>query len=156
MIDGCDGTGKSSVCEKLANELNCNIIRLTKNGPRAVESYKYLMNANNVVHDRSFISELIYSKYFEKDVELSSQEILTLWRIIRYLPINFFILTANNEEIYKRISLRGDEFIKDAEIFKKINDEYRTFAKCNEVTLIDTTNKSIDEVVKEIRSYIDE
>lgn len=140
----------------MANELNCNIIRLTKNGPRAVWSYRYLMFANDVIHDRSFLSELIYSKYFGKKVELSELEVKLLYNVIQGLNIKFFILTANIDEIYKRINSRGDEFIKDKKIFEKINNEYISIARHNNITLIDTTNKSIKDIIKEIRSYLNE
>ncbi len=153
-IDGCDGTGKSTVAEKLANKLKCNIVHLTHKGSRSVFSYQEFMRCNDVVHDRTFISEIIYPKYFNRKSELSEEDAEQLFYRMRFHRIKVFILTASIEAISERIDVRGDEFITDVDKFKKINDEYLKIANEHEFTIIDTTNKTIDEIVEEIGGYL--
>lgn len=150
IIDGCDGTGKTTVTEKLANELGCNIIRLTYNGDRSVMAYHQLMSINNVVHDRSFISEIIYPKYFRRSSRLESGCENYLQYFAEYIGIKSFILTASPETIQKRIKEREDDYIKDIALFESINQDYLNYAREHNIPVIDTTNKTIDEIVKEV------
>lgn len=149
-IDGCDGTGKTSVAEKLANKLGCNIIRLTYKGDRSVKAYYQMMSVDNVVHDRTFISEIIYPKYFGRMCRLEPDCEGYLHNLIANFSISPFILTASSETIQNRIRQRGDEYIKDIDKFAKINRDYLEYAREYDLNVIDTTNKTIDEVVEEI------
>lgn len=149
-LDGCDGVGKSTIAEKLANKFGCNITRLTNGGDRSLNAYIQFLNCENVVHDRTFMTEQIYPKYFNKDCSLSSQELIALYYFIGMMNIKVFILTASIETIQERVNSRGDEFIDDLTKLKNINDDYIAIAEKCGFTVIDTTNKSIDEIVEEI------
>lgn len=154
IIDGCDGTGKSSVCEKLSNKFGCNIIRLTYSGDRSVKAYYQMMSIDNIVHDRSFISEIIYPKYFRRKSRLEPRCEEYLLNLIKYFSIRPFILTASNETIHNRIIKRGDEYIKDIDKFIDINQDYLKYAREHNICVINTTDKTIDEVVEEIGGYL--
>ena len=154
IVEGVDGAGKTSVSELLANELKCNIVRLTKNGNRAISSYEYLMSAEDVVHDRSFMSELIYHKYFHTQSAVSDEGAAYLWNLIEKLDLRVFVLTADYDEICKRFSARGDEFISDSKILKEINNEYLNLANEKGYIVIDTTNKTLKQIVAEMRGYL--
>ena len=154
IIDGVDGVGKTSVCEKLANKLGCNIVRLTHDGDRSLNTYLDLMTCNNVVHDRSFISEIIYSRHFERESRIKKEDINTLYRILHFHDLKMFILTASPETILNRVSKRGDEYITDLSKLEAINVDYLRVAKRHGFTVIDTTNKSIDEIVEEIGGHL--
>lgn len=154
LIDGCDGTGKTSVCEKLANNFGCNIIRLTYGGDRSTRAYFEMMSCDNVVHDRTFLSEIIYPKYFERKSRLDMNQIPYLFHLTDCLNAKMFILTASSETIQNRIRQRGDEYIKDIDKFIEINQDYLEYAREHNICVIDTTDKTIDEVVKEIGGYL--
>ena len=155
LIDGVDGTGKTSVCEKLANKLGCNIVRLTHDGDRNFRAYSEAIIPDNMVHDRTFLSEIIYPKNFGRASRLMDRSIPALYQLIEQYDAKVFILTADNDEIVRRLNLRGDEFIDDFEKIKGINYDYIQIALIQNYVLIDTTNKTIDEVVEEIRRYLD-
>lgn len=154
LIDGVDGTGKTSVCEKLANKFGCNIVRLTHDGDRNFKAYSEAMIPDNMVHDRTFLSEIIYPKNFGRASWLMDSSIPALYQLIEQYDAKVFILTADNDEIVRRLNLRGDEFIDDFEKIKGINYDYIQIALIQEYILIDTTNKTIDEVVEEIGGYL--
>ena len=153
-IDGCDGTGKTTVVEKLANKLGCNIIRLTYAGDRSLRAYFQMMSVDNVVHDRTFISELIYPKYFDRSSRLDVKYEDYLLHLLDSFEIRPFILTAAPKTIEKRIRLRGDEYIKNIDDFTKINQDYLDYAREHDIKIIDTTTKTVDEVVAEIGGYL--
>lgn len=154
IIDGCDGVGKTSVCEKLANKLGCNIVRLTHDGDRSLYAYLDLMTCNNVVHDRSFLSEIIYPRHFSRESRIKREDINTLYRILHFHELKMFILTASTEVIQNRVSKRGDDYITDLSKLKEINNDYLRVAKRHGFTVIDTTDKTVDEVVEEIGGYL--
>jgi thymidylate kinase len=154
VLDGCDGTGKTTVAEKLANEFGCNVIRLTYGGDRSLKAYFQMMSCDNVVHDRSFISEIIYPKYFSRPSFLEPESEKYLWNMIKNLSINMFILTASSETIEKRIKQRGDEYIKDIDKFARINRDYIKYADEFDIPIINTTNCTVDEVIKKIGGYL--
>ena len=153
-IDGCDGTGKTTVVEKLANKIGCNIIRLTYAGDRSLRAYFQIMSVDNVVHDRTFISELIYPKYFGRNSRLDAKYEDYLLHLLDSFEIRPFILTAAPETIEKRIRARGDEYVKNIDDFAKINQDYLNYAREHNIRIIDTTTKTIDEVVSEIGGYL--
>ena len=93
-LDGCDGVGKSTIAEKLANKFGCNIVRLTNGGDRSLGAYRSLMTCDNVVHDRTFISEIIYPKYFGRESRLNAEIVPQLFQMIESYDIKLFILTA--------------------------------------------------------------
>lgn len=154
LIDGVDGTGKTSVSEKLANAIGCNIVRLTHYGSRDFRAYSEAMIVDNMVHDRTFMSEMIYPQYFGRQCRLNGNCGNALFRLIDQYDAHVFILTASEDELIKRLSLRGDEFLDDFSKVKEIDAEYRTIAYLHEFHLIDTTHKTIDQVVNEIRRYL--
>lgn len=154
LIDGCDGTGKTTIAEKLANEYGCNIIRLTYGGDRSLKAYFQMMAVDNVVHDRTFISEIIYPKYFARASKLEFNSEKYLWNMIENLSMRPFILTASSLTIKERILQRGDEYIKDVDKFGRINRDYITYAHEYDIPLINTTDKTVDEIIKEIGGYL--
>lgn len=155
-LDGCDGTGKTTIAEKLANKFGCNIIRLTYEGDRSIDAYEELMRCHNVVHDRTFLSEIIYPKYFNRESRLEEDRIDDLFAYLRYFKIKLFILTAEDETIAERLNKRGDEYLDDIGAILSINQEYLSIAQEHQLLVIDTTNKTIDEIVDEIGGYLNE
>lgn len=154
IIEGCDGTGKTSVVEKLANRLHCDIIRLTHDGDGTIRKYMEVMVPDNMVHDRCFISELIYPKYFGRKPKFDDTVEDTLFDLLDSYGCKVFILTASESELKKRLEARGDEYIKDFELVKNINRDYVTLSDSCLFPLVDTTGKTVDEIVNEIERMI--
>ena len=154
ILDGPDCVGKSTITEKLANSLGCNIVRLTYNGDRSLKAYYQMMTVDNVVHDRSFISEIIYPKYFGRACRLDFDYEKYLHKLIDNLSIKLIILTASPETLEKRMRSRGDDYINNIDKLAKINRDYLEYAREHNIAVIDVTNKSIDEIVKEIGGYL--
>ena len=154
MIDGPDGAGKTSVCEKLANNLGCNIVRLTNGGDRSFRAYSEAIIPDNMVHDRTFLSEIIYPKYFGRPSRLPEKYQVALYDLVDLYQAKMFILVASNKELRRRLNIRGDEFLNDFKKIESINRDYGALAIMHDYEIIDTTNKTIDEVVREIGGKI--
>ena len=67
-LDGCDGSGKSTLAKYLADRFNLDIFCLTKNSEKSKMRYIDIgLSLDNVVHDRTFFSEVVYPKIFCRD-----------------------------------------------------------------------------------------
>lgn len=150
-LDGVDCTGKTTISEALANKYGCNIVRLTNGGDRSLMAYLQFTMANNVIHDRTFLSEIVYPKFFNRESRLNVDDIPILFKMLDAFNVQTFILTASPETLRSRFAERGDEFITDMNVIDQINQEYLRIASLNpQFTVIDTTDKTIDEIVEEI------
>lgn len=150
-LDGVDCTGKTTISEALANKYGCNIVRLTNGGDRSLMAYMQFITSHNVIHDRTFLSEIVYPKVYGRESHLRINDIPYLFKMMDEMNVQTFILTASSETLRSRFNARGDEFITDMNIIDQVNQEYLRIASLNpQFTVIDTTNRTIDEIVEEI------
>ena len=161
IIDGCDGCGKTTMTNRLVKEYNLDKVIMTKYGWKAVESYIEKAGLNNVVSDRSFISEYVYSQVYGRESEITNQvfdKLITLYESQKE-PWIFVILNANVNVILNRVEKRGiDNEVKE-EVEKKI-EMYDNVAKKllnlnnGNVMYIDTSDLSEIGVFHKIKEFI--
>lgn len=150
MVEGADGTGKTTIINNLAEIYNCNVLHLTKWGPRNINRYKEQLNLHDVIFDRSFISELVYKQAFFKKPLLSFKEVLKLLKYAKKKGWKIIILTNDEKTLKDRLISRGNE---DPEIINRIveiNNLYKTYASSFDITMIDTSDKNYFEKIIEI------
>ena len=117
IVDGADGTGKSTVVEFLAKKYNCDVIHMTKWGSRDPNDYVAKLDLNNIVSDRSFLSEMVYKQAFGLIPAISFGTLEFLLNVARKKGWKFITLTGPIETIKRRLVDRGDE---SPEIIKNI------------------------------------
>lgn len=152
IIEGADGTGKSTVARHLAKKYGCDIVHMTKWGSRNIHDYVDKLHLNNVISDRSFLSEMVYKAAsglcpqisFTSLDDLMGEVIAKGWKII--------ILTAPQDVLKERLEKRADE---DDEIIKNIgliDNLYRIYGIHYDIPIIDTTcpfcMDDIEEVIE--------
>ena len=140
IIEGCDGTCKSTLSFILASKNKCDLVRLIENGSKEFIDYLTKCLLHNVVHDRSFISEVVYSKVYGYKCALSEKEIDILINNMKDEAIAAVILDCESKIICERLKMRGDEQEKVFKNIEKIRKEYLKFAKKYGIKVIDTTN----------------
>lgn len=158
IIEGCDGTGKSSVALKLAEIYEENILHMTRWGKKNFRSYfNQYSQVEPFISDRSFISEIVYSKVFNRDCGINDDEIDDLFRLLQNKEYKIVILICAINEIRRRLNIRNDESEDILKRIEKIQDEFMELAKEYHFCVINTTYKTIDEIVEEIqRRLLDE
>ena len=155
IITGHDYAGKSTVLQKLWNDNNdgkMSYIHLSYKEPTNFEFYKNTLEFSNFLMDRCFLDELIYPKVFNRKGNLSINEVAVLLEIMREKDINMYVLECSDEEIKRRILSRSN-IEEEPEVLKQIHEikqKYRFFANYFEIPIIDTTNKSLDEIISEL------
>jgi thymidylate kinase len=155
IIEGCDGVGKTSIIKKLAEEYNLDIFYSTYHGPKKLNIYRERLQLNDIVFDRSFISEFVYSKILDRESEINLFDFNYLLKTAEIAGFKIIILTCEVNEIIRRLNERKDEMQNILSNIKKIELEYEEICSNNDIIKIDTTNKSIQEIVEKIKEKVE-
>jgi thymidylate kinase len=151
IIDGCDGTGKTTLIEKLADHYNCDVVRMMRNGSKEYFDYKSkYIEIENVIFDRSFMSEVVYSKVFNRTCRLAEFSFRSLFDVIKDIPT--IILDCDPETIRERLLAKNEDpiIIDQIDIIRKA---YIDLADEFHIPVIDTTKVSFEEIIERINLY---
>lgn len=153
LIDGPDGTGKTTVCNILAEKLEWPIVKMpnmkeyfdkgmTEEFSKFFNEMLLQFKGFDFILDRGYTSSLVYSKVYERQFDLSY-----LYNYEKDLNAKVIILTVSDEKMYERRPV--DEIIIN-ELRSEIRDEFERLAASHNYKLIDTSNLTPEEVVEEI------
>jgi thymidylate kinase len=151
VFEGCDGTGKTTLAEATAQNINASLIHstLTPPGTDLVTTYHCLLEpAGRLVFDRCFLSELVYGPLYRGHTRLTYQHMATLVRHVVARNGIFVHVTAPANVIRQRLVARGERHLPDLDEIELVCDRYdelfravRTMAK---VLLITTDHPDED------------
>lgn len=147
IFEGPDGVGKTTLANKIADHFGCDIIHMTEKGSKAFDDYSDKAWLRNIVSDRCFMSEIIYSTVFDRKPKISAIQFESLLRQYRDLHWKIIVLDAPTDVIKKRLKLRNDE---DEAKIKKINElrtVYLGVAKFYDIPIIDS-DTPVEEIIK--------
>jgi broad-specificity NMP kinase len=146
IIEGCDGTGKTTLAKKLAEKYGLDICHCTGSDPRDYDFYRQTSRKENVIWDRHTIGELIYPEVFNRKQEISSEDARLVLMHGKEEGLKVLILTADDDVIRSRIAARGFEFPKIMDNIEKINAKFKFYADAFDLPLIDTSKTSFEEI----------
>lgn len=151
IVEGADGSGKTTVVNHLAKEFNCDVVHMTRWGSRKPYDYRSKIQLNHIILDRSFISEIIYKQAFGLRPEICFDTFNDLMNDAMRHNCKIIILTAPIETLKERLKIRGDE---DSEIIKNIefiDRLYRSYAMSYGIPIFDTTDANyLNDIMEEI------
>ena len=119
---------------------------MTKNSDKTLDSYISKMLNKNIIFDRCFISEYVYSKVFNRTTNIDEYALNFLLNFAYNQNYKIFILSISTDEIIKRLNIRGDE---ENDIIKNVsflNDEYINCAKKFNIPII-SGGENIDSII---------
>lgn len=150
MVEGVDRVGKSTFVKRLKKILFLDSLHFTKNDPRNYLFYSQTMLKDNIIFDRHFISEYIYSKAFNRPTTLTDNLFNKLMHQAQDLNIKIIILYEDNRILEKRMA--SEEDLKVVENFKTINNLYIELGLKfkNQILLIKP--KKINKVIRDIKN----
>ena len=110
ILEGPDCAGKSTMAKELAERLKLDIIKSTYYGPKNISAYRERLACQDVVIDRCWISEVIYSKYFVHRSEVDDFTDRMLCDICVKQNIPIVVMLPPIDVIIQRMIERGDGF----------------------------------------------
>lgn len=175
ILEGLSRTGKSSIAEMLSSKYGFRQMSVKDKMPECIENLHEFYHGIHVmanmmysafpeetfVLDRSFISELVYSKFFNRSSLINESDSLT----DLLLDNNFAIVyLSNTYEKYlernpkDRIIYSKNDFIVQKDSFDWYFDYYKNNSDSgkwkNRFIEIDTSINSIDESISEIEKLL--
>lgn len=120
IIDGPDGAGKDLLCRTISKMTGQKIVHLTHANyvrPFDIDLYNKLFDENpDSIFNRSFFSEIVYSRVKKRRCDISSEDVKAL--TLRLIKENSLIIHVTNslDVLLKRHLDRGDEFINAYEL----------------------------------------
>ena len=110
ILEGPDCAGKSTMAKELAERLKLDIIKSTYYGPKTIDAYRDRLACQDVVIDRCWISEVIYSKYFVHSSKVDDFTDRMLCDICVKKNIPIMVMLPPIDVIIQRMMERGDDF----------------------------------------------
>lgn len=148
LIDGNDGVGKTTLAKRLINTFNIkSYIHLSNKDPRDYEFYSNVLRKNDVIFDRSFMDEKIYSKIFNRELKLDSNDELRLHRQVSEENV-FVIICYSDENIFDNNEY--EEVIKNKEL---VNKYFVDLANNKGYLLFNVRTDSYDNLVNTITEH---
>lgn len=148
ILEGCDGTGKTTLAKLLAEKYKLDICHCTQSDPGDFEFYKQTARKDNVVWDRHTIGELIYPKVFRRPEKIGIEDARLVLAYAREAGTKIFVLTDDIEVIRKRLLDRGKEDQRILDLLEWINKEFLFYADIFNLPVINTSKMTIDEIFK--------
>lgn len=175
ILEGLSRTGKSSITKKLSEKYEFNNISLREKMPHCVESLPDFYHGIHVISneffksfkdstfilDRSFISELVYSRFFGRKTYVKDDTVVGDLLLdnnfvifnLQTIHKNYIGRTPKDRRIYSfdEFNKQKDSFYWYFEHYKNINDQDSWKHRFIE---IDTNVNSIDQTIEIIEHHL--
>lgn len=164
ILDGLSRTGKTSISNKLKNEGFGRIISLSDKRPIGVDIQSYYKGVSSIsneffkvfpnetfILDRSFLSELVYCKFFKRESSATKDYIKDLIEhnkiILFYLHNTYSDYKNRNPKDTYIFSEDEYEYLKKLFLIEKTNIPIESFS-------IDTSLNNLNKVYNEIKNLL--
>ena len=131
IIEGLDGTGKTTLANDLLNK-NYILINNNLTSESHYDKYVNIIKTSDInsVSDRSFISEMVYGKVLSGTTKLSEEEFINLVKLYSEYETKIIYLYASKKILLER---RKDDF-KDSKVifhlYQELMDEFERRLDC--------------------------
>lgn len=130
IVEGPDGAGKSTLCSLLQKSTGFVLKHLSYKDDNSFEAYIERLLEHNVIFDRFFHSELVYSKVMNRVCALNKDEVATL-QVITSKVAEVIFCTAQVETLIKRAFVRGEDYINESHMAAIVSGYERLFVELN-------------------------
>jgi len=130
MLEGPDGSGKTTLAKRLSKQTGYKVIRSVR--PETDEEKTQMMNQymrtirtrKNIIFDRCWYSEMVYGLVMRDASVISYPQMYDLERQLMKAGAMIIYCTDSKAALWARCQERGEDYIKDKVTFDKICDGY--------------------------------
>lgn len=126
ILEGCDGTGKSTLAAQLSKLLDAEIIHCTKDTPNTVEFFSAIVASakdKNIIADRFCYGQYVYQQL--EDRPLGDYENLNLFEtILLTCKTKVILVDAATDVIVDRLQARNEKILNGMEVDEVRNKFY--------------------------------
>jgi thymidylate kinase len=146
ILEGCDGTGKTTLAKKLQDHYGIDYVHVKRADPSTYEFYSQTLLKTDVIWDRHFIGEMIYPTVFKRQGNLRMAQFETLLEKARNQNVVILVLTTHKETLKKNNDRpEYPEVIKNLLL---INDQFLAIADIYQIPVINVFETSFEDIVK--------
>lgn len=154
IIEGCDGTGKSTLAKKIAEAYGVDYVHIGTEDPSDWYFYANTLRKANVVYDRHFIGERVYPKYFNRKALIGKYRFEKLLEIAKAQGYVILVLTANDDVL--KANNENDTYEAVRNNYKKINEKFVKIAQQYNLPLINVFDMTETELMATIGNLVNE
>lgn len=159
LIEGIDAVGKSTLIKFMQKRIGYRVLKGSSFEQSETDNeglYSNFFNLyleNDVIFDRSHISNLVYASIFKDYSILSEEQVAHLEHLINHKS-RLIYLYASPNFIKNRLDQRGDEYIDNSAV-RSILDKYEEAIGKSTLNIrkINVEGKSTEEIFNEAFSY---
>lgn len=119
ILEGCDGTGKTTLAKKLAPILDADIIHCTVETPNDYSFFSEIISASisrNIIADRFCYGQFVYQT--ERERKLNQTQLFQLEAEMLNAGVKLIYVTADTKDIMDRLIFRGETTAKPVDDIK--------------------------------------
>lgn len=147
ILEGCDGTGKTTLAKILADKYGLDICHCTQYDAADYNFYRQTLRKENVVWDRHTIGELIYPKIFDRKPQISTEDARLVMHYAKEEGVKVLVLTDDIDVIMDRLSKRVPaEDPRIVENIEAIDDLFLAYAKHFRLKVINTRTMTLQQI----------
>lgn len=123
---------------------------MTEKGSKEFADYVDKSILKNIVSDRCFLSELVYTRVFQRYSKLTLFEYEQLLK--KYLDADWqiIVLTGSPTTLRERLNLRGDEAEYKVRDIHRICEEYAKISMAYGFPQLDSETLDINQLIKDL------
>jgi len=148
ILEGCDGTGKTTLAKKLVQHYGLDYVHVNRDDPTTYEFYSQTMKKTNVIWDRHFIGEMVYPSVFKRKPNLKMVDFENLLQQSKENKIIILVLTAGEDRLAE--TNKRDEFPEVLKNLYLINGQFIAIADIYKIPMINVFETSFEDIIKVI------
>jgi thymidylate kinase len=123
---------------------------MTEKGSKKFNNYLDKARLKQIVSDRCFLSELVYTRVFERYSTLKVSEYEQLLEYYLDNDWQIIILNASPKCLSERLNLRGDEDDYKVHNIDRISRAYYEMSIALRLPMLDSETLDIDQLIKDL------